>query len=164
MFIIAALFGISAYALGSWLELGKIVQNVASSATVNNPDLPFYKRGVVFSYFVYKLLSHTLAQKLNSNVEKVSDTEYRLAFVISGQLHRLVVKRERGPKQVVEVYDPDDNDITATVEPYFNAKNMLNYINKLRVCDVAPGKDYITIVRDYDKKTRYEKNQFIFNL
>ncbi len=164
MFIIAMIFGATAYAASSWLELRKLVGNVLSSPIVNNPELPLHKKVLVFSYFLSKLVSHTLAQKINKNVEKVSETEYHLTFVISGQLHRLVVKRERGPKQMIEVYDPDDNDITPNVEPYFNAKNTLNYLNKLRVCDVAPGKDYITIVRDFDKKTRYEKNQFIFNL
>ncbi len=63
----------------------------------------------------------TIIQKLNNSVikkkENYSNT-YEITYVISGKIYKLVVTPIKGPKNVLQVIDDNNEDITRQIVPY----------------------------------------------
>lgn len=68
---------------------------------------------------IFKSMYVTFIQKLNKNLKKIDKNTYELSYIINGQLYKLIVKQRKGPKNVIQVIDEEDNDLT---------ENMLSYL------------------------------------
>ena len=62
-------------------------------------------------------------QYMNNSVVKINKNTYEVSYIINNKLYKMIVRPERGPKSVTNIFDENDDDITHEIEPYLGPNN-----------------------------------------
>jgi hypothetical protein len=65
-----------------------------------------------------------ILQYLNNSVKKLENfsNTYEITYVLSGKTYKLIVAPKKGPKNVLQVIDDNNQDITHIIAPYLGPR------------------------------------------
>lgn len=92
---------------------------------------------------IFQMTYMSIIDSLNNSVVKIGN-QYEVRYVIGGQEYKFRFKPKRGPKQILEVLDENENDVTAMMYTY-----------------MGPMRDFHGL--EYTPKS-FEKEQLTFRL
>ena len=90
-----------------------------SSLTGKNKNINIKDVLLLFVSIIYNFMKIVVIQKLNKNVIRINNNQYRVQFVIKGTVINQIITLNSDPGPVLQVLDDKDNDITTEIEPYF---------------------------------------------
>lgn len=67
---------------------------------------------------LWKALVVQFFQLLNHNLKRIDKNTYELSYVVNGKLYKMIVKPKRGPRNIIQVTDDEDNDVTDEIHAY----------------------------------------------
>ena len=97
-----------------------------------------------------------ISQWFNKNVENIGKNKYQVQFCIGGKIYKIIIKHQKGPSNILQIVDNNDNDITNKIEPY------LIFVPQ----NITPGElcyDNITVMYSDGTDKKYEKNDVLIN-
>lgn len=74
---------------------------------------------IVFS-IIFRSLYISFIQKINRNVKKLSSKKYEITTIIDGKIYKFFIKPKRGPSNILQIIDDNDNDVTDEIIPYIH--------------------------------------------
>lgn len=102
----------------------------------------------------------TIIQTLNNSVvKKTSSNTYEIRYVLSGKIYKLVVIPKKGPKNVLQVIDDNNQDITNLIVPYLgpaedwhSSKFKPSFFNRKTLTFNLSSSDDVTFTQDEEIK------------
>lgn len=86
---------------------------------------------------ICKVLYLNIIQYLNNSIIKLNNNKYEINYVINGKIYKFITKIKRGPKNVLLIYDENQNDVSDDILPYLgpaedfhNIEYTPSYFNK----------------------------------
>lgn len=76
---------------------------------------------------IIKALWINMLQYMNSTVVQLDKNKYIITYVIKGKTYKMIVKPIRGPKQVLLVYDENQEDVSHLIFPYLGPEENWHY-------------------------------------
>lgn len=70
---------------------------------------------------LFKLYYIKLIQYLNSSIEKINNNTYEITYTINDVIYKSVIKVKKGPNNISNIYNENDEDITDIISPYVGA-------------------------------------------
>lgn len=67
---------------------------------------------------ILKMLYLNFIQYLNNSVKKIGKNMYEVSYVVNGKFYKMIVSPTRGPAQILQVTDQDNNDVTDDILSY----------------------------------------------
>jgi hypothetical protein len=67
---------------------------------------------------ILKSLYLSFIQYLNNSVKKINKNQYEVSYIINGKLYKMVVSPMRGPAQILQIIDHNENDVTDNILCY----------------------------------------------
>lgn len=115
-----------------WIYVLGLAMGALAFATVNYEGLAMlYTYHRIKEKSVVKTLKKTCStvvwmayliayQKIAKNIERLGRNEYDVHYMLGNRLYKIRVYSKNGPRsrQVLQVIDQSDNDVTAVVAPY----------------------------------------------
>ena len=77
-----------------------------------------YMITLVSIVMILKMLYLNFIQYLNNSVKKIGKNMYEVSYVVNGKFYKMIVSPTRGPVQILQVTDQDNNDITDEILSY----------------------------------------------
>jgi hypothetical protein len=72
---------------------------------------------------IIKILYLNLIQYLNNSVKKIGKNMYEVSYVVNGKMYKMIVSPNRGPAQILQVTDQNNNDITDKILSYLGPRD-----------------------------------------
>jgi hypothetical protein len=108
---------------------------------------------------IFTIMYISICQKLNKTVIKVDRNYHEITHVINGKLVRILIKTPKGPRNILQIIDQKDEDVTEEIESYFLTKPIfltpkyLGYKNLAFNMDNGDTFDF-----DFDDTITFEKD------
>ena len=102
----------------------------------------------------------SIIQRLNNSVvKKTTGNTYEIIYVLSGKIYKLVVTPKKGPKNVLQVIDDTNQDITSLIVPYLgpaedwhSSKFKPSFFNRKTLTFNLSSSDDVTFTEDEEIK------------
>lgn len=72
----------------------------------------------ICAVIISKTLYVRLCQFFNQSVKKVGKNKYEVSYVLNGILYKFIVTAKRGPRNILQVINDKDQDITEIFQQY----------------------------------------------
>ena len=136
------------YKYSKWKNLNKLV-----SVKHNNKCAII----AVSICMIFKYLYLSFIQYLNNSVKKIGKNMYEVSYVINGKLYKMVVSPTRGPAEILQIIDHNQNDVTDNILCYIgprydwhNTKFTPNFFNcEFLIFQMSNGNEIIIKRDDY---------------
>ena len=67
---------------------------------------------------IMKALYISFIQHMNSSIKKIGNNTYEINYVVNGRMYTMVVVPKKGPRDIIQVIDECNNDVTDIIAPY----------------------------------------------
>lgn len=101
------------YKYSRWKQLNKLV----STSYKQKSAIILVSIGMIF-----KLLYLNFIQYLNNSIKKIGKNMYEVSYVVNGKLYKMIVSPTRGPAEILQIIDHDENDVTDHIMCYIGPR------------------------------------------
>lgn len=67
---------------------------------------------------ITKALYISFIQYMNNTVKKIGNNTYAVNYVVNGRIYTMVVVPKKGPRDILQIIDECNNDVTDIIGPY----------------------------------------------
>lgn len=112
----------------------------------------------VSMYIILKSFYISFLQYINKSMKKIDKNTYELSYVLNGKLYKLRLKMKRGPRDIIQIIDHEDNDVTEHITTYLGP--MDNFHGDEFTPDFF-GKDSLTFYTSSGDEHHFERHSSI---
>ena len=101
-------------------QLKQLVGSISGNSIITTRSNFRLKAKILYGCLVIilKALYISFIQYMNSSIKKIGNNTYEINYVVNGRIYTMVVIPKKGPRDILQIIDECNNDVTDIIGPY----------------------------------------------